>query len=95
MRALTAHVGIIVMPNERFDTTDVVMTEPVRNRRFSFIWNVGSRWVVATEHGGFRYNNPIFVYDLSQDGLTATLIREQVAFPNSVCRMASDLAILP
>jgi hypothetical protein len=91
MQALIARVGFIVAPNEKFDATDVIRIG--RSRRFIFIWNVDRRWVVATEHGGLGYNDPIFAYDLGKDRLSATLIKEQAAFPNSVCRVASDLIV--
>jgi hypothetical protein len=75
-QALKQQVGDIVAPDEKFDATDVVITG--RNRRLIFIWNVGKRWIVATEHGGRVYNRPIFAYDLSQDGQSATLVQEGV-----------------
>jgi hypothetical protein len=73
-QALKQHVGDIVAPGEKFDTADVVVTG--RSRRLIFIWNLGNRWIVATEHGGRAYNRPIFAYDLSQDGQSATLVHE-------------------
>jgi hypothetical protein len=75
-QALKQHVGDIVAPDEKFDATNVIVTG--RNRRLIFIWNVGKRWIVATEHGGRVYNRPIFAYDLSQDGLSATLVQETI-----------------
>jgi hypothetical protein len=92
MQALAARVGEIVAPNERFDTTDVMVTG--RDRRFIFIWNIGKRWVVATEHGGRGYNDPIFAYDLGKDS-AAALVKEQIAHPDTVCMVASDLMHLP
>jgi hypothetical protein len=73
-QALKQHVGDIVAPDEKFDATDVVVTG--RNRRLIFIWNLGNRWIVATERGGRVYDRPIFAYDLSHDGQSTTLVRE-------------------
>ena len=89
LRALEEHVGKIVPPGAEFDATDVVRTG--QNRRMIFVWNVGRRWIVATEHGGLGYNDPIFAYDLSQDGRSATLVQERVALPQTVCATASSL----
>src|SRR5208337_4506280 len=64
-RALRDHIGEIAAPGTSFDPTDVVVTG--RDRRLIFIWHSGRRWIVATEHGGRGYNDPIFAYDLSDD----------------------------
>jgi hypothetical protein len=88
-RALTERVGEVVPAGARFDATDVVVTG--KNRRLIFIWNLGDRWVVATEHGGVGYNNPIFAFDISEDGLRATFVQESTTFPASVCLVASSL----
>lgn len=84
--ALKRDVGELVAPGERFDATDVVVTG--KNRRLIFIWNVDRRWIVATEHGGFGYNNPIVAYDLSQDGRDAALVAKWTVFPGNVCSTA-------
>jgi hypothetical protein len=89
LAALKEHVGDIAAPGTAFDATDVVVTG--RSRRLIFVWNVGRRWIVATEHGGRGYNDPIFAYDLSQDDRTATLVQERIAFPGTVCSIASSL----
>jgi hypothetical protein len=89
LRALSERVGELVPPGGRFDATDVLVTG--KNRRLIFVWNAGQRWIVATEHGGRGYNDPIFVYDLSDDGRTATLVLERLAFPNTVCTTATKL----
>ena len=88
-QALKEHVGDIVAPDEKFDATDVVRVG--RNRRLIFIWNIGKRWIVATEHGGRGYNDPIFAYDLSHGSQSATLVQARIAFPNTVCDTASSL----
>ena len=87
--ALKKHVGELVPPGGRFDATDVVMTG--KTRRLIFVWNAGKLWIVATEHGGRGYNDPIFVYELSDDGNTATLVIERIAFPKTVCATAISL----
>ena len=81
--------GRFVLPNEPFDPTDVVETG--NDRRLIFVWNRASRWVVATEHGGVGYSNPIFAFDLSADRQDATLVEERVVFPETVCSTATDL----
>jgi hypothetical protein len=89
LRALRERVGELVPPGGRFDATDVVVTG--KNRRLIFVWNVGTRWIVATEHGGRGYNDPIFLYDLSPESHTATLVLERIAFPETVCATATRL----
>src|SRR5690349_21258676 len=69
LRSLKKRAGDIVNPGEPFDATDVV-THGAHFWRLVFIWNRGRRWVVATEHGGIAYGNPIFAYDLREDGQT-------------------------
>jgi hypothetical protein len=66
---------------------DVVVTG--HNRRLIFIWSRGDRWVIATEHGGRGYNDPIFAYAVSSDGLKATLLAERTAYPDTVCSTVS------
>jgi hypothetical protein len=87
--ALRGSLGDIALPGEKFDATDIVMTR--RSRRFIFVWNVGRRWIVATEHGGRGYNNPIFAYDISDDGETASLVETRIAVPATVCATATSL----
>ena len=78
LRALKEHVGELVRPGGKFDATDVVETG--KNRRLIFVWNVGRRWIVAIEHGGYAYNDPILAYDLSRDGRSVTLSEERIGF---------------
>ena len=87
--AIKQKLGELVPPDSPFDATDVVMTG--HNRRLIFIWVRGNRWVVATEHGGRGYNDPIIGYDVSSDGKHATLVAERTAYPNSVCLTAEEL----
>lgn len=87
--AIKQKLGELVPPNEPFDATDVAWTG--HNRRLIFIWTRGSRWIVATEHGGRGYNDPILAYVLSPDGVKATLTAERLASPNSVCSVSEEL----
>ena len=50
-----------------------------RNRRFAFFWKADNKWIVATEHGGFAYNNPIFRYDLGGDDQKAVLTAQAIS----------------
>lgn len=34
----------------------------------------GTRYLIATEHGGRGYNNPIYVYEVDHNGKTAALV---------------------
>jgi hypothetical protein len=86
LRELKERLGEMVAPGEAFDATDLIETE--RNRRLIFVWNVGNRWIVATEHGGLGYNDPILAYDLNQDGGRVTLVQERIASPCTVCPTA-------
>jgi hypothetical protein len=81
--------GEIVPPGADFDSTDLQIVG--KSRRLIFIWNRGPRWVVATEHGGLAYNDPISAYDLSDDKRHVTFIKAQIAFPKTVCSTALEL----
>ena len=95
VRALTDHIGDVVPPGAAFDATDVVMSDRPHFRREIFVWHFGRRWVVATEHGGIAYSDPIFAYALDDAGRSATLIRESVALPKTVCATANALLDAP
>lgn len=82
-------LGDLVPPDSPFDATDVVMTG--HNRRLIFIWAKGNRWVVATEHGGRGYDDPIFAYEVSPKGQQVRLIAERTATPNSVCLTVEEV----
>jgi hypothetical protein len=86
--ALTQEVGEIVPATVDFDATDLVITN--HSRRFIFSWRQGRRWVVATELGGLNYSDPIFAFDLAPQG-SAIKIGETRAYPNTVCRVATQL----
>jgi len=61
------------------------------HRRLIFIWNLRTLWIVATEHGGVGYYDPIFVYELSPEGPDAIFLAEVIALPETVCPIASGL----
>ena len=83
--------GNIALPGEPFDETDVYV-KGHNQSRYIFVWNIGTRWIVATEQGGIALRAAIFTYDLGKDGKTATLIEKRITFPNSVCAAATRLA---
>lgn len=89
---LRDRIGDVALPGEPFDSTDVYVKGHKR-RRYIFVWNIGSRWIVATEQGGITLRSAIFVYDLGKDGKTATLIDKHMGFVNNVCTTASKLAV--
>jgi len=89
--ALRDAMGDIALPGEPFNAIDIyVKGQP--NRRHLFVWNIGSRWIVATEQGGIALRSAIFVYDLGKDGKIATLIDQRIGFPSDVCAAATKLA---
>jgi hypothetical protein len=92
-QALTEHIGEVAPAGAPFDKTDTKWFGEFHNRRLIFIWNRGTRWVVATERGGFGYDNPVFAYELNQDDRKATLVREEVASASTVCAKASALLV--
>src|SRR5690242_8845704 len=75
--------GEIVPPGGKFDSTDLVETG--KSRRAIFVWVRDRRWVIATEHGGRGYNDPVYAFDVIADGSQATLVAEEIAFPDSLC----------
>jgi len=84
-------MGNIALPGEPFNAIDVyVKGQP--NRRYFFVWNIGNRWIVATEQGGIALRSAIFVYDLGKDGKTATVIDKSIGFLNDVCGAATKVA---
>jgi hypothetical protein len=89
--ALRNKMGNIALPGEPFNTIDIyVKGQP--NRRYIFVWNIGTRWLVATEIGGIALRAAISTYELGKDGKTAALIDERFTFPNDVCGAATKLA---
>jgi hypothetical protein len=80
----------IALPGEPFDETDIYVKRH-NHSRYLFVWNIGTRWIVATEQGGRVLRAAIFTYDLGKDDKTAVLIEEQTTFPTSVCAAATKL----
>ena len=80
--AVKQKLGYLVPPKAPFDATDVVMTG--HNRRLIFIWVRGDTWVIATEHGGRGYNDPILAYTVDPKTQLVKLVAERIAFPNSM-----------
>jgi hypothetical protein len=87
----TALPDDIALPGEPFDATDVYV-KGHNHRRYIFVWNIGTRWIVAMEQGGIALRAAIFIYDLGKDDKTAALIEQRITFPNSVCADATKLA---
>jgi hypothetical protein len=84
-------MGNIALPGEPFDTTDVYVKGHKRSR-YIFVWNIGKRWIVATERGGIALRYVLSTYELRKDGKTAVLIEESNTYPSSVCADATKLA---
>jgi hypothetical protein len=93
VHALTERVGEVAPIGTPFDSTDVIRTGG-KNRRLIFIWNRGTRWVIATEHGGLGYNDPVYAFEIDQDNRKVTLLRAETAFPSTVCSTASSLLVI-
>ena len=87
--AVKQKLGYLVPPKAEFDSTDVVVTG--QSRRLIFIWTRSNVWVVATEHGGRGYNDPILAYTVDQNGQQVTLVAERITYPNTVCSTAREL----
>jgi hypothetical protein len=89
--ALSDKVGNIALPGQPFNAIDVYV-KGLPNRRYLYVWNIGNRWVAAMEQGGIALRAKVVVYDLSQDGKTATLIDNRMTSPGSVCAVATQMA---
>jgi len=91
LEVLTNHVGEIAPPRGMFNPSDVIR-KGIPDRRVMFVWNRGTRYVIASEHGGIGYNNPIFLYEVDQKNNTATLISEQIADSDAaICKLSNSL----
>lgn len=89
--ALRDKMGKVALPGEAFNTIDVyVKGQP--NRRYIFVWNIGARWIVATEVGGIALRAAVSMYDLGNDGKTAKLLDERMTSPTYACAVATKLA---
>jgi hypothetical protein len=91
VQALAERIGDIVPAGAPFDATDVIRVG--KNRRLIFIWTRGTRWVVATERGGYGYGDPVFAFEASEDSRNVTLVRQEAAFRDTVCSTASSLLV--
>jgi hypothetical protein len=89
--ALRERMGNVALPGEPFNTIDVYV-EGQPSRRYIFVWNIGRRWIVATEVGGIAVRAAVSIYDLDHDSKTANLIDDRITFPQSVCAVATKLA---
>ncbi len=88
--ALRKAIGNIALPGEPFDATDVFV-KGHSHRRYIFVWNIGSRWIVAAEQGGIALRAAVLAYDLGKDDKTAVLIEQRFTFPESACAAAAKL----
>lgn len=84
---LVSSFGDFALPGQPFDGTDT--GSPGHDRRFIFVWNRGATWVVATEHGGIAYNDPILVYEVRDGGQSIVLVKTRIAFPTTLCALAT------
>jgi hypothetical protein len=91
---LTETFGPVAPPGAPFTSTDVAIDPGLPKRRVIFVWALGSRWVIATEHGGRGYNDPVLAFDLSPDRENAKLVGKTIAFPNTVCAAAHKMLVL-
>jgi hypothetical protein len=82
--------GDIALLGEPFDSTDVYV-KGNKHRRYIFVWNIGTRWIVAMEQGGIALRAAIFSYDLGKEGKAAVLIEKSLTFPESACASATKL----
>jgi hypothetical protein len=81
----------VALPGEPFDSTDVFV-KGHKHARYIFVWNIGNRWIVATERGGIALHAAVSVYDLGNDGKTTAPIKERITSPGSACAVATRLA---
>ena len=89
--ALRDRMGDIALPGQPFNAIDVyIKGEP--NRRYIFVWKIGVKWIVAIEQGGIALRSAVFVYNVGDDGKTATLIDRRIGFPTDACGAATKLA---
>ena len=88
--ALRNAMGDVAMPGEPFDTTDVYI-KGHRHSRYIFVWNLGKRWIVATEQGGIALFVVVFVYEIGKND-KAVLIERRNTSEGGVCATATRLA---
>jgi hypothetical protein len=84
-------MGNVAMPGEPFNRIDIYV-KGLPGRRYMFVWNIGARWIVATEVGGIAIHAAVSTYDLGKDGKTATLLDQRMTSPTYACAVATKLA---
>jgi len=87
--ALRDEMRDTALPGEPFDSIDVYV-KGHKHSRFLFVWNIGTRWIVAVERGGIALRSNVYVYNLGKDD-KVTRIKEIVTFPQSACAVATKL----
>ncbi|HEY3825378.1 MAG TPA: hypothetical protein VGL82_12520 [Bryobacteraceae bacterium] len=90
--ALSKAMGRTALPGEAFDTSDVYVKGHIYSR-YIFVWNIGSRWIVATERGGIALRDLVSAYELGRDGRSAILVEEHFTSPTNFCPIATRLAL--
>ncbi len=93
-KALAEQTGDMALPGQPFNVGDVAQSvngKTLPFRRGLFAWNRGTRWVIATEHGGRGYNDPVYAFDAGGDGKRVKLVGSKTAFPKTVCAAAAAL----
>jgi hypothetical protein len=89
--ALRDAMGDVALPGEQFDKTDVYI-KGHKHRCYIFVWNIGSRWIVATENGGIALRAEVSTYKFVKDGKTAALLKQRFTFPENACSLATKLS---
>ncbi len=92
-QALAQKTGPIAQPGQPFNASDIFTdaNKALPRWRGIFVWSRGTRWVIATEHGGIGYNDPIFLFDATANGKRVALTASKIASPNTVCAAAQGL----
>jgi len=91
-KALAQQTGPMAQPGQPFNASDVIDSKkPLPQWRGIFVWGRGTRWVVATEHGGYGYGDPVFLFDATANGKRVALTAKTIASPATVCAKAQDL----
>jgi hypothetical protein len=88
--ALQAKVQGIVDSTQPFDATDVVQ-HGARFNRFAFAWTHDNQWIIATEHGGFVYSNPVYIINWKLGEPTAQVSAQEIAFRGDLCETVNSL----
>ena len=81
----------VVNAGADFDVTDVVSDDPPHFVRFIFAWRAGDRWLVAVEHGGYAYSDPVLLFAPTDGGIA--LAKTEDANPYTLCATATQLLL--